>query len=169
MARDVVVATFATRNQAYDAAREIDRLDDDLVAVRSGAIVEKDELGNVTRLDARGLGSVWGTVAGVTGGALIGALIGALAGPAGSAAGAIAGSAVATGAATGTLMGGALGAMTDLTEVGLKQDYVDTVARAVLPGRTALVVEVEEGATAPIDAVIRHHGGSVYHESVSTI
>lgn len=169
MAREVVVATFATRNQAYDAAREIDRLNDDVVTVRSGAIVEKDVLGNVSRLDKRRLGSAWGTVAGVTGGTLLGALLGALAGPAGTAAGTIAGSAVATGAAAGSLMGGAVGAMADLTEVGLKEDYLGNVSSALLPGQTALVMELEEGKSDPLDAAIRRHDGLVYRTPVSTI
>ena len=104
MARDVVVATFETRNQAYAAASDIDRLNGHIVDVKSGAIVEKDQLGNVTTLETRNLGSAW-VLAGTVGGALLGILIGALAGPASAAAGAALGSAPAAGG----LLGGAVG------------------------------------------------------------
>jgi uncharacterized membrane protein len=157
MARDVIVATFETRNQAYDAAIDIDRLDDGVVDVKGGAIVEKDPLGNVMTLDSRGLDSAWG-LAGAAGGALLGALVGALAGPAGVAAGA----AVGGGAAAGGLMGGTTGALVDVTDWGLKVDYIDLVRSRMRPGTTALVAEVEEGSTEPIDQAVARHGGSIY-------
>ena len=35
MARDVIIATFENRNQAYEAARDIDKLDDSVIDVQS--------------------------------------------------------------------------------------------------------------------------------------
>ena len=63
------------RNQAYSAARDIDKLDDSVIDVQAGAIVEKDMLGNVTWLDSEDLTGPWGTIGGATG-ALLGALVG---------------------------------------------------------------------------------------------
>lgn len=167
MARAIVVATFDTRNQAYEAAQDIDRLSDDVVDVMGGAIVEKDLLGNVRTLDSRNLSSPWGVVGGVTGGVLVGALIGALAGPAGVAAGAVAGSAVATGAATGGVVGGTIGMTADAAEWGLKEGYLDLVRGRIQPGRVALVAEVEEGSTEPVAAAVARHGGFIYRDPLS--
>ena len=169
MARNVIVATFDTRNPAYDAAHDIDRLDDSIVDVKSGAIVEKDPLGNVTTLDSKNIGSAWGTVGGVVGGALLGALIGLLAGPAGAAVGTAAGAAAAagSGAATGGLVGGTLGVSGDVLNQALNEDYLDTVRTRMLPGTTAVVAEVEEGSTEPVDAAVTRHGGFVYRTPLS--
>ncbi len=157
MARDYIVATFDTRDQAYGAARDIDHLDDSVVDVKSGVVVEKDMLGNVTQLDAKDLTPPWGTIGGATSGALLGGLIGALAGPAGVAAGAVAG-----GAGLGGLFGGSVGAIADLGDAGMKEDYVAAVSGRLLPGRSALVAEVEEFQTQPVDEAVWKHGGVIF-------
>jgi uncharacterized membrane protein len=163
MARAVIVATFDTRNQAYEAASDIDWLSDDVADVKSGAIVEKDLLGNVTTLDTKNIGGAWGTVGGIAGGALVGALIGLLAGPGGAAVGSAAGAAAASsGAVGGSLVGGTLGWSADLINWGLNEDYLDTVRTRMLPGTTAVVAEVEEATTEPVDAAVMRHGGFVY-------
>ena len=59
MARDVMTETFENRNQAYAAARDIDKLDDNVINIDAGAIVEKDMLGNVTWLDTKDLTGPW--------------------------------------------------------------------------------------------------------------
>src|SRR4029453_12289333 len=121
-------------------------------------IIEKDALGNVSALDAKNLPTAWG-IGGAAGGALIGALVGLLAGPGGAAVGTAAGTAAATsGAAVGAVGAGAAGTAADLTNWGLKADYLDTAATYLLPGKTAVVAEVEEGSTEPIDAAARRHG-----------
>ena len=84
MARDVIIATFENRNQAYDAARDIDKLDQSVIDIKSGAIVEKDMAGNINWLDDEGIANPWGGIGGATAGALLGALVGTLAGPAGT-------------------------------------------------------------------------------------
>ena len=166
MARDVVIAAFDTSNQAYDAAYDINQLNGN-VDVKSGAIIEKDPLGNVSVLDSKDLPTAWGP-GGAAGGALVGALVGLLAGPGAAAAGTAAGAAAAgSGAAAGALGGGATGSLADLTNWGLKGDYLDTAATYLLPGKTALVMEVEEGTTAPIDAAVVRHGGITYREPVT--
>jgi uncharacterized membrane protein len=168
MARNVIVATFDARNQAFEAAYDIDQLDYSIVDVKSGAVVEKDPLGNATTLDTRNIGSAWDTVGGVVGGALIGALIGLLAGPGGAAIGTAAGAAAAgSGAATGSLVGGTLGVSGDVLNRTLNEDYLETVHTRMLPGTTAVVAEVEEGSTEPIDAAVRRHGGIVYREAIT--
>ena len=72
-----------------------------------------------------------------------------------------------SGAAAGAVGGGAIGGAADLTNWGLKADYLDTAATYLLPGKTAVVAEVEEGSTGPIDAAVMRHGGIVYREAVT--
>jgi uncharacterized membrane protein len=166
MARDVIIATFENRNQAYAAARDIDKLDDNVIQVEAGAIVEKDMLGNVTWLDSKDLTGPWGTIGGATGGALLGALVGTLAGPAGTMTGAQVGAAAA---ATGGLLGGTMGATVDLADTGLKEDYIDAVTGRLLPGHAALVAEGDEYSTLPVDEAIWRHGGVVFRHPTSYV
>jgi len=71
MARDAVVAIFNNRNDAYDAARDLNRLPESDAVVHKGAIVLKSPVGDVTATDTAGLGEV----PAVPGGILVGALI----------------------------------------------------------------------------------------------
>jgi uncharacterized membrane protein len=166
MARDVIIATFENRNQAYEAAREIDKLDDSVIHVQSGAIVEKDMLGNVNWLDQEDLTPPWGTIGGATGGALLGALVGTLAGPAGTLTGAQVGAAAA---ATGSVLGGTMGATIDIADTGLKEDYIAAVSGRLLPGHAALVAEVEEYSTQPVDEAVWRNGGVVFRHPTSYV
>src|SRR5215468_7321472 len=112
MADRVIVAVFATQNQAYDAATHVQNLDKDgIIRLKRGAIATKDAKGNLTVLDTKGVGTAWGLL----GGGLIGGLLGVMLGPVGVAAGA-ATSAAAAGAALGVAVGGTTGATIDLTE-----------------------------------------------------
>jgi hypothetical protein len=83
-------------------------------------------------LDTRHLGSAWG-LAGAAGGALLGTLGRAL-------------------------MGGVLGATAEVTEQSLKQATVDDVSGMLPPGKTAQVMEVEEGSTEQADTAARRRG-----------
>ncbi len=165
MARDVIVATFVNRNQAYEAARDIDKLDDNVIEVQNGAIVEKDMLGNVSLLDSEEQ-SPWGTIGGLTGGTLLGALVGTLAGPVGTMTGAQVGAAAA---ATGGLLGGTVGATIDIADTGLKEDYVAAVSGRLLPGHAALVAEVDEYSTQPVDEAVWRHGGVIFRSPTTYV
>jgi hypothetical protein len=103
MARDVIIATFENRNQAYGAAKDIDKLDHSVINVQSGVIVERDLLGTVTWLRSEGLTSPWGTVGAIP-------------------------------AASGHLV----------------------------PGHAALIAEVDEYSTQPVDEAVRRHGGVIF-------
>jgi len=163
MANRVIVAVFGTENQAYDAAARMQRLDEDgTIKLKRGAIATKDAKGNLTIPDSKHVGSAWGLL----GGGLIGGLLGAMLGPVGAAAGAAA-SAAAAGAAVGATTGGALGAVGDLTEFGLNEDFIDDVTTQLNPGDTALIVEVDEGSTEPTDRVVSQYGGRIYRSELA--
>ena len=165
MARDVIIATFENRNQAYEAARDIDKLDDNVIRVEGGAIVEKDMLGNVSLLDSEEQ-SPWGTIGGLTGGTLLGALVGTLAGPVGTMTGAQVGAAAA---ATGGLLGGTAGATIDIADTGLKEDYVAAVSGRLLPGHAALVAEVDEYSTQPVDEAVWRNCGVIFRSPTAYV
>src|SRR5215510_9020658 len=163
MANQVIVAVFATQNHAYDAARHVQNLDKDgIIQLKRGAIVTKDDKGNLTIPDSKSVGTAWGLL----GGGLIGGLLGAMLGPVGVAAGAAA-SAAAAGAAVGAATGGALGAVGDLTELGMNEDFIDDVSTEIYPGETALIIEVDEGSTEPTDRVVSQYGGRIYRSELA--
>ena len=162
MANRVIVAVFDTQNQAYDAAARMQRLDNDgIIKLKRGTIATKDAKGNLTIPDSKHVGSAWGLL----GGGLIGGLLGAMLGPVGVAAGAAA-SAAAAGAAVGATTGGALGAVGDLTVLGLNEDFIDDVTTQLNPGDTALIVEVDEGSTEPTDRAVSAYGGRIYRSEL---
>jgi uncharacterized membrane protein len=162
MANRVIVAVFATENQAYDAARQIQNLDKDgIIQLERGAIAAKDAKGNLSIPDTSGVGAAWGLL----GGGLIGGLLGAMLGPVGVAAGAAA-SAAAAGAAVGAVSGGFVGTTVDLVEFGLSEDFIDDVSTQLNPGETALIAEVDEGSTESIDRIVALHGGRIYRSEI---
>jgi uncharacterized membrane protein len=164
MANRVIVAVFSTQNQAYDAAARMQRLDEDgIIKVKRGAIATKDAKGNLTIPDSKHVGSAWGLL----GGGLIGGLLGAMLGPVGVAAGAAASAAAAAGAAVGAVTVGSVGAVADLTEFALNEDFIDEVTTQLYPGDTALIVEVDEGSTEPTDRVVSQYGGRIYRSELA--
>jgi uncharacterized membrane protein len=163
MADRVIVAVFGTQNQAYDTATALQGMSDaGTVTLKRGAIVTKDEKGNLTIPDSRDIGGPWGLL----GGGLLGAMLGALLGPVGVASGVAAGTAVAAGAAVGTAAGATVGATADLLDLGLSQDFVDEVSRDLEPGQAALIAEIDEGSTGPVDAAVTRHGGRIHRAAL---
>lgn len=104
----------------------------------------------------------------------IGALLGALAGPLGAAAGA-AGAAAVTAASVGTAagIGAATGGAVGLTADAVKSSEHDEAAYEtgfVVPrGKSAIIAEVSEDWTTPIDNLAKQLGGVVYRRPKSDI
>ena len=139
-----IVTVFGDEKAAYGGARALGQLHDaGNIAVYEGAVLAKDDSGKVRVLD--GLEDApFGTL----GGMLLGSLIGVLGGPAG----------VLAGAATGSLGG----MLSDLNIAGVNDEFLNDVARELSPGNYAVVAEVEEGWTAPLDTRMEALGGTVY-------
>jgi uncharacterized membrane protein len=148
MARRAVTAVFHDQNDAYDVAREIKNLKNDQVKVKQAALVTKDSKGNLRVPDTKGDEVPWGTI----GGPIVGGLIGLIAGPAGAAIGAGAG-----------LAAGWTG---DLVRLGMDEDTVNAIGSEINPGDSAIVAEIDEGSTEPIDSIVANHGGVIYRTSV---
>jgi uncharacterized membrane protein len=120
------------------------------VNVYGYAVVAENADGSATvkQADNKGpLGSLFGMS--------FGALIGALFGPAGF----VLGSAAGLGS----------GAAVDFTNLGVGQDYLDDVAKALTPGKVALVAEVDEEWTAPVDSSMEALGGVVLRRALADV
>ena len=139
-----IVCVFDDKKTSYEGARALRELDDEgSIAAYEGAIISKAENGAVRIEDARDEGPI-----NTLGGMMIGSLIGVIGGPAG----------VAVGAAAGTWGG----MMADMYNVGVSDEFLDEVAKALTPGKYAVVAEVEEGWTVPLDTRMEELGGIVF-------
>lgn len=148
MVENIVLVTFGEPSQAYQAMSELRRLGDEgALDVRTAAIVERQADGQFRVPEGpENIGFV-GTAAG----GAIGALVGALAGPLG----------LLLGGATGAVVG----AVADVDESDVSEVLLGTVTRAVPPGATALVADVDEPAPEVLDTVMAKAGGMVTRRS----
>lgn len=142
----VVAVVFNDEKQAYgglQAFRDLDR--DGSITLYSGAVVAKDASGklSVREADEGPAGTLFGM--------LTGSLIGILGGPIG----------LAVGASTGTLIGTAF----DLTRAGISEDFLDEVSTYLLPGKAAVLTELDEEWQAPIDTRMEALGGLVFRRN----
>jgi len=93
--------------------------------------------------------------AGAVTGLAVGSLIGLLGGPVG----------LAVGAVTGTVAG----AVRDFWVAGVGLDFIDAATEHLQPGKVALVAEIEEEWTVPVDAALEAAGGQVIRRSRSEV
>ena len=142
-----IVCVFDNEKAAYDGARAVLALETEGgLTVYEGAIIAKDENGRVRILDENGEGPFHtGT------GMLLGSLIGIIAGPAG----------MAVGAAFGALGG----ALLDMNNIGVGDDFLVEVGKELTAGKSAIVAEVTEVWTVPLDTRMEALGAEVYREN----
>lgn len=139
-----IVCVFDDEKAAYKGAKAVQELDDEgSIALYEGAIISKDEKGAVHVKDAEEEAPL-GTLTGM----LLGSLIGIIGGPVG----------VAVGAGLGSLGG----LLTDIHNAGVNDDFLDDVAKVLTPGKYAVVAEVSEGWTVPLDTRMEALGGTVF-------
>jgi uncharacterized membrane protein len=137
----VVFDSEAKVNKGADALKELDR--EGTISVYSGAIIQKNQNGTVSALDAQ---EEWPIRA--VGGTAIGSLIGLLGGPVG----------VVLGASSGAI----IGALSDLYHAGVSADFLDEVANTLSPGKYALVADISEEYVIPLDTKMEELGGQVF-------
>ncbi|SRR5271165_6375198 len=111
------------------------------------AVIHRDDLGQV-QVDAKETHPGMGVG--------IGALLGALAGPAGAAVGA------AGGAAVGTATGGVVGVAADLDRADTRQQAADETRFVLAIGESAVIADVSEDWTTPIDTRMRALGSPLW-------
>ena len=157
--RNYIAVVFNDSAKAYQGLSALWVLDDEgAVTVHGTAVVHRNSWG-AFEVDTKHTNPALATAAGVG----IGALLGLLAGPAGAAVGA------AGGAAIGAATGGVVGLTTDLVRSD-NRDQAAAEARLVIGnGQSAVIADVSEDWTTPIDTRMRELGGVVYRRSTSAV
>jgi uncharacterized membrane protein len=147
----MLVVVFDTESKAYEGKKALLQLDGEGSITAYGyAVVAKNSDGttSVKQGDDSGpLGTLTGTA--------LGSLIGLLGGPAGLVIGATAGL--------------ASGATVDLNNARIGEDFVDDVTKVLLPNRVALIAEIEEDWTTPVDTRMEAIGGTVFRRALSDV
>ena len=147
----MLVVVFDNETKAYEGERALNQLDSEgSIGMYAHVVVAKKADGTAAIKRSDDVGPL-GTLAGTA----FGSLIGALFGPVGLAVGATAG-------VTG-------GAAFDLTNAAVGEDFVDDVSAALSPGKVAVVAEVEEDWTTPVDTRMDAIGGIVFRRALSDV
>jgi uncharacterized membrane protein len=147
----MLVVVFDNETKAYEGKRALIQLDSEgSIGVYGYAVVAKNADGTATIKQGDDVGPL-GTLVGTT----LGSLIGVLFGPVGLAIGATAGF-------TG-------GATADLYNSGVGDDFIDDVSKFLLPSKVALVAEINEDWTTPVDIRMEAIGGIVFRRAVSEV
>jgi uncharacterized membrane protein len=147
----VVVVVFDKESKAYEGKEALWQLDNEgSVAVYACAVVAKNSDGTASVKQENGSGPV-GTLVGTS----LASFLGLVGGPIG----------LAVGAAAGVTAGVAY----DLHNARIGDDFIDDVRKALTPWKVAVVAEVEEDWTAPLDTRMERLGGTVYRRAMSAV
>jgi uncharacterized membrane protein len=162
--RNYVAVTFDSSAKAYDGQHALWELDgEESVTVHGSAVVHRDSMGQlvVDTDDTTPPGLATALGAGV------GALLGAIAGPVGSAIGIAGASAVTAGAgaAVGAGLGGSGGLIADVVRDDSQSQAGFETGFVLLPGQHAVIADVSEDWTTPIDTKMQRLGGNVFRRS----
>jgi uncharacterized membrane protein len=153
--RNYIAVVFNDTSKAYEGLHALWQLDDAAeVTVHGTAVVHRDAMGNF-QVDTKETHPALATAAGVG----VGALLGLLAGPAGAAVGA------AGGAAIGAAAGGAVGVTADLVRADTREQAAGETRFVLGAGQSAVIADVSEDWTSPIDTRMRSLGGTVYRRA----
>jgi uncharacterized membrane protein len=147
----MLVAVFETESAAFEglgALRDLHRDGD--ITLYASAVIAKSKAGNIDVKQAADEGPV-GTAVGL----VTGSLIGILGGPAG----------VVVGASLGSLGG----LLVDLDDSGVGAAFLDEVSKELGPGKSAVVAEIEESWTTPVDTRLHRLGGIVFRRLRSEV
>jgi uncharacterized membrane protein len=151
-----IAVVFNTDQAAFDGLHALWKLDDTAqVTVHGAAVLHRDDLGYV-HVATKHTDPGMRTAVGVG----LGALLGALAGPIGAAAGA----SIAAGAAAGVgaAAGGLVGLTADAVKSGEHEEAAFQSGVVIHNGQSAVVAEVTEAWTEPIDEAMKRVDGKVY-------
>jgi len=154
-----IAVVFDDTNKAYEGLHALWQLDGQgEVTVHGTTVVHRNHWGEY-QVDSKETHPALATAVGVG----VGALLGALAGPAGAAVGA------AGGAAIGAATGGVVGATTDLVRADTRDQARVETGFVLGAGQSAVIADVSEDSTLPIDTRMRDLGGIVYRRAWSTV
>jgi uncharacterized membrane protein len=147
----MLVVVFDSENKAYEGKKALSQLENEgSIAVYAYAVIGKNPDGTTTLKQGDDPGPL-GTLVGTA----LGSLIGLIAGPVG----------FAIGAGAGLIAGGTV----DLNNAGVGEDFIDDVRQELQPNRFAVVAEIQEDWTTPVDSRMEAIGGKVYRRALSEV
>src|SRR6516225_5931623 len=147
----MLVVIFPNESKAYEGKRALQQLDGEgSISVYAYAVLTKNADGTASVKQGDDVGPL-GTLVGTS----LGSLIGVLGGPVG----------VAAGAAAGMAAGSAI----DLNNARVGTDFIDDVQKFLLPPNVALIAEVDEDWTTPVDTRMEAIGGNVFRRALSEV
>jgi uncharacterized membrane protein len=147
----MLVVVFDNEAKAYEGKRALLQLDaEGSISTYAYAVLAKQADGKTSIKQGEDNGPL-GTLANTA----VGSLVGLLGGPVG----------VAVGAASGALVGGTF----DLMNAGVGDDFIEDVSKQLAPNKVALVAEIEEDWTTPVDSRMEGLGGRVFRRSLSEV
>jgi uncharacterized membrane protein len=147
----MLVVVFDNESKAYKGKEALQLLDGEgSIRLYAYAVVSKNTDGTST-IKQSDDSSPLGTLAGTS----IGSLIGLLGGP--------------VGLAIGATVGFFTGATADIDNSRVGADFVDDVTKVLQPGRVAVVAQVEEEWTTPVDTRMETLGGIVFRRALSDV
>lgn len=139
----MLLAVFDNETAAFEGLKALKVLHDNGdITLYSWAVVARDKAGKIELKQQDDRGPV-GTALGM----LTGTIIGLLGGPAG--------------AVIGASLGGLSGLFFDLDNADVGVAFYGDVVKTLTPGKTAVLADVDESWTTPVDARMREHGGTV--------
>jgi len=147
----MLVVVFDSEAQAHEGKKALLRSETEgIVSIYGYATLVKhaDETATIVE------GNVVGPIGALLGTSL-GSLIGLLGGPAG----------LAIGAASGFTLGG----LVDLRNSRVGSDFIDDVARSLTANKVALVAEIGEEWTTPLDTRMEAAGGTVFRRALTDV
>ena len=154
---NVVLVTFEDESTAYQAVTVLKKADaDERIDLRAVAVVQRMEDGTLRvkegDTDAFPEATWTGGALGAATGGIVGLTLGVLGGP------------------LGLLLGGTggalLGSLIDIDDADRAESVLATMARAIQPGKTALLAEATEPAVEVIDGEMERLGGEVVRRPV---
>jgi len=147
----MLAVVFDNEPKAYEGRKALLQLDGEgSISIYAYAVLAKHADGTATVKQGDDSGPI-GTLLGTS----FGSLIGLLGGPVGLAIGASAGLGV--------------GAAADLNNARIGEDFIDDVTKVLLPNRVAVIAEIEEDWTTPVDTRMEAIGGSVFRRALSDV
>ena len=147
----MLVAVFDNEKQAFEGTSALRQLElEGGISIYAGGVVVKHANGTISvkQFDDEG------PVATLTGTA-VGSLIGLLGGP--------------LGVAVGALSGMTLGAFYDIDTARVGEDFVDDVSQSLTPNKVAIVAEIDEEWTTPVDSRMEALGGTVLRRALTEV
>src|SRR5262245_23993692 len=134
---------FNDEAKAYEGLRALNQLSDEgSLTAYAAQVIQKDASGKISTKQTEGNFPLQ-----TAKGLWLGSLIGLLGGP--------------VGLGIGAAVGSSAGALGDLNIAGLNADYVNEVAKALTPGKVAVVADVDEEWVTPVDTRMEALGGVV--------